>query len=92
MLDMECFEGVVGPTWVTFWGQLGSSLGAFGGSLGRLGSLLDRLGCLLGSGGGPRRGEPELLGVSWAVLGASWGHLGAPRGHLGVFLGANMVP
>ena len=70
----------------------GSSLGALGGLPGRLGSVLDRLRGLLGSGGGRRRGECQLLGVSWAVLGASWGHLGAPRGHLGVFLGANMVP
>ena len=70
----------------------GSSLGALGGLPGRLGSVLDRLRGLLGSGGGQRRGECQLLGVSWAVLGASWGNLGAPRGHLGVFLRANMVP
>ena len=47
MLDMACFEGVVGPTWVTFWGQLGSSLGAFGGLPGRLGPIFRRLEALL---------------------------------------------
>ena len=65
----------------------GSSLEALGGLPGLLGSVLDRLRGILGSESGQRRGERQLLGVSWAVLGASWGHLGAPRGHLGVSWG-----
>ena len=50
MLDMDCFEAVVGPTWVHFGGNLGRLWELLGGSRGVLGASWTVLGVSLGAG------------------------------------------